>query len=187
MAEWTGLPGVVGARLMLVNHPLKADDPGPNRILAAAARAGVPVNVMASGKLPLAQELARRHPDTRMVIDHLGLQQPFHPPRPEQPFADLPAVLALAELDHVAVKVSGAGTLSHEPYPYADIWEPLGQLFRAFGFERCMWGTDWTRAVEFLTYEQGVEAFRVTDQLTESERATLMGGSLAQIYSWTPG
>ena len=26
-----------------------------------------------------------------------------------------------------------------------------------------MWGTDWTRAVRLLTYEQGVEAFRVAE------------------------
>ena len=82
--------------------------------------------------------------------------------------------------------MSGACTLSHAPFPYDDIWKPLGQIFRAFGFERCLWGTDWTRAVELLTYEQGVYAFRVTDQLTESEREALMGGSLARLYSWTP-
>ena len=49
-----------------------------------------------------------------------------------------------------------------------------------------MWGTDWTRAVELLNYEQGVEAFRVTDQLSDAERATLMGGSLSKIYKWSP-
>ena len=42
-----------------------------------------------------------------------------------------------------------------------------------------MWGTDWTRAVALLTYEQGVEAFRVTDRLSDSDRAALMGGTLA--------
>jgi hypothetical protein len=49
-----------------------------------------------------------------------------------------------------------------------------------------MWGTDWTRAVELLTYEQGVEAFRVTDQLSATERSALMGGSLSRIYDWSP-
>jgi hypothetical protein len=49
-----------------------------------------------------------------------------------------------------------------------------------------MWGTDWTRAVALLTYEQGVEAFRVTDRLSDTERATLMGRSLARIYKWSP-
>ena len=49
-----------------------------------------------------------------------------------------------------------------------------------------MWGTDWTRAVELLNYEQGVEAFRITDTLSDSDRATLMGGSLMNIYKWSP-
>ena len=59
-------------------------------------------------------------------------------------------------------------------------------MFEAFGFDRCMWGTDWTRAVRLLTYEQGVEAFRVTEQLSDPERSALMGGSLANIYNWSP-
>jgi hypothetical protein len=36
-----------------------------------------------------------------------------------------------------------------------------------------------------LTYEQGVEAFRITDRLTNSERAALMGETLARIYNWS--
>ena len=42
-----------------------------------------------------------------------------------------------------------------------------------------MWGTDWTRAVKLLTYKQGVDSFRVTDRLSEGDRATLMGGTLS--------
>ena len=186
MAEWTATPGVVGARIMLAYGEYEADHPGLNRILAAGARAGVPVNVMCSGKLPLFRDLARRNPETQMVVDHVGLVQPFEPPPPADPFADLPNVLSLAELDNVAIKISGACTLSHEAFPYPDIWAPLGRIFDAFGFDRCMWGTDWTRAVELLTYEQGVEAFRVTDRLSDSERAALMGGTLEKIYGWSP-
>jgi predicted TIM-barrel fold metal-dependent hydrolase len=60
------------------------------------------------------------------------------------------------------------------------------QRFDAFGFDRCTWGTDWTRAVALLTYEQGVEAFRVTDRLSDSDRATLMGETLQRVYNWSP-
>jgi L-fuconolactonase len=118
------------------------------------------------------------------VIDHLGLQQPFEPPPPAAPFADLPKVLALAAHPNIAIKISGACTLSHEPFPYKDIWDPLGRIFDAFGFDRCMWGTDWTRAVGLLTYEQGVEAFRVTDRLSDNDRALLMGETLQRVYDW---
>ena len=91
-------------------------------------------------------------------------------------------VVELAAYDNVAIKISGAGTLSHQPFPYPDIWEPLGKIFDAFGFGRCLWGTDWTRAVELLNYKEGVEAFRVTDTLSDSERSELMGGTLTKIY-----
>ena len=161
-------------------------DAGLNRVLAAAARHGLPVNVLAWGRLDQAQELAARNPDTQLVIDHVGLQQPFAPPAPPEPFADLPGVLSLAAQPNIALKISGACTLSHQPFPYNDIWEPLGRIFDAFGLDRCLWGTDWTRAVALLTYAEGVEAFRVTDRLTDSERATLMGGTLAHIYKWSP-
>ena len=186
VAVWAATPGVVGARLMLTAQPFEADDPGINRILAAGAQAGIPVNVMCSGKLPLFRELARRHPDTQMVVDHVGIAQPSEPPAPPEPFAELANVVSLAACDNVAIKISGACTLSHQPFPYPDIWEPLRQVFDAFGFDRCMWGTDWTRAVGVLSYEQGVEAFRVTDQLSDSERSALMGGTLAKIYNWSP-
>ncbi len=186
MADWTSRPGVVGARLMLVAWEFEPDDPRPNGILAAGGQAGVPVNVMASHKLPLLRELARRNPNTQVVVDHVGLAQPMDPPAPPEPFSDLDNVLALAELDNVAIKISGACTLSHQPFPYPDIWEPLRRIFEAYGLERCLWGTDWTRAVNLLTYEQGVEAFRVTDQLSDSERSALMGGSLSKIYNWSP-
>jgi predicted TIM-barrel fold metal-dependent hydrolase len=186
--EWAATPGTIGVRIML-NREVSEDpaDPGLSRVLATSARHGLPVNMLAWGRLAQARELAARNPDTQVVIDHLGLQQPFVPPPPDEPFADLPNVLELSALPNVAIKITGAGTLSHQPFPYSDIWDPLGRIFDAFGLDRCLRGTDWTRAVRLLTYEQGVEAFRVTDRLSDSDRATLMGGALARIYRWEPG
>ena len=120
------------------------------------------------------------------MIDHLGLLQPFEPPPPAEPWADLPKLLALASHDNVVVKISGACTLSHQPFPYKDIWDPLRRIFDAFGFDRCMWGTDWTRAVALLTYKQGVDSFRLTDRLSDSEKAALMGETLTRVYGWSP-
>ena len=185
--EWAANPGVVGARIVLRYVEIAADHPGLDQVMEAGAAAGFPVNVLCTSKIPLFREIARRHPNTQLVIDHLGLTQPHHPPPPDEPWADLDEVLSLAEFDHVAIKVSGACTLAHEPFPYPDIWEPLSRVFEAFGFDRCLWGTDWTRAVNLLTYEQGVEAFRVADQLSDGERAALMGGTLERIYGWSPG
>ena len=80
MAEWAATPGVVGARLMLTREPFEADDPGLHRVLAAGAQTGLPVNVLCWGLVPLFRELARQHPNTRLVVDHVGLIQPYAPP-----------------------------------------------------------------------------------------------------------
>jgi len=185
--EWARRDGTVGARIMLRDpFSVTADDPGLNRILGAGAKTGIPVNVLCWGNAPLLGGLAVRNPDTRIVLDHLGLRQPFEPPPPDDPFGDLPKVVALAEHDNVAIKITGACTLSHEPFPFADIWEPLKRIFDAFGIERCLWGTDWTRAVNLVTYAEGVDAFRVAEVLSGSDRAALMGGNVARIYDWRP-
>ena len=185
IADWAATEGAAGIRIFLRdNASTDPADPAINRVLATAAQHSLPVNVACTGRLDQAGQLAARNPNTRLVIDHLGLPQPHEPPPPAQPFADLPKLLALAAHDNVAVKISGACTLSHEPFPYKDLWGSLSRVFDAFGLNRCMWGTDWTRAVGMLTYEQGVEAFRVTDRLSDSERTALMGDTLQQIYNW---
>ena len=188
IAEWAATEGTVGIRVFLRdNASTDPADPAINRVLAVAATHSLPVNLACTGRLDQAGGLAARNPNTQLVIDHLGLPQPHVPPPPAEPFAALPSLLALAVHDNIAVKVSGACTLSREPFPYRDIWDPLGRVFDAFGFDRCMWGTDWTRAVNLLSYEQGVEAFRVTDRLSDSEKAALMGETLTKIYKWSPG
>ena len=187
IADWAARDGTVSIRIMLMQDASEdADDPGIRTVLESAARHGLPVNLSCSGRLAQVGALAAKFPDTRLVVDHLGIMQPRNPPVPEHPFADLPKLLDLAQYDNVAVKISGACTLSHEAFPYTDIWDPLARVLDGFGFGRCMWGTDWTRAINMLNYEQGVEAFRVTDRLTPAERAALMGGTLQQIYGWAP-
>ena len=185
IADWAAAKGTVAIRIMMRGEAsTDSADPGLNRVLAAAARHSLAVNLMCTGRLEQAGQLAARNPHTQLVIDHLGLQQPHAPPAPAEPWADLPKLLALAAHDNIAVKISGACTLAHEAFPYKDIWDPLARIFDAFGFNRCMWGTDWTRAVGVLTYKQGVDAFRVTDRLSDSDRATLMGGALERVYKW---
>jgi predicted TIM-barrel fold metal-dependent hydrolase len=187
IAEWAKKKGAVAIRILLTYEATEDPaDPGMNRVLAAAARHALPVNLLCWGRLSQAKGLIERNPNTTIVIDHLGLLQPFEPPVPAHPWADLPKVVELAAFDNARIKISGACTLSHERFPYADIWDPLARLFDAFGFDRCMWGTDWTRAIAFLTYKEGVDAFRLTDRLSANEKTALMGATLGKVYRWKP-
>jgi L-fuconolactonase len=187
VAAWKKTPGAVGIRIMLTKENKRdADHPGIGRIARAAVQYDFPVNLLCWDNLDAGTALIDRYPDTRFILDHLGILQPRVPPAPPEPWAELPKVLALAKRPNVVIKVSGACTLSKEPYPFADIWDPLERVFDAWGFERCLWGTDWTRAFAVVNYEQAVKPFLETKRLSETERAMLMGGAVAKAYRWEP-
>jgi hypothetical protein len=129
----------------------------------AAVKNDFQVNVLFWGNVDAGTALIDRHSDARFIIDHIGIQQPSVPPAPPQPWADLPKVVELAKRKNAVIKITGACTLSKEPYPFPDIWDPLARIFDAWGFERCLWGTDWTRAFAVVSYEQAVKPFLETE------------------------
>ncbi len=188
ISEWKKSPGTVGIRIMMPKEGKReVNDPGLDRILRAAVNYDLPVNMLCWGNVDVGTALVDRHPDTRFIIDHLAIMQPRTPEAlAAQPWADLPKVLELAKRKNAVIKISGACTLSQKPDPYPDIWDPLARIFDAWGFDRCLWGTDWTRAFAVVNYEQAVEPFRMTERLSDSERAMLMGGACEKAYGWAP-
>jgi L-fuconolactonase len=187
IAEWKETPGTVGIRIMMTPEAERnPTDPGLDVILREAVRHDFPVNMLSWGNIDAGIAVVDRHPDTRFIIDHLSILQPRTPPAAPEPWADLPKVLDLAKRPNAVIKVSGACTLSREPYPFPDIWDPLARVFDAWGLDRCLWGTDWTRAFAVVNYENAVEPFRLTDRLSVSDREVLMGGACAKAYGWSP-
>jgi L-fuconolactonase len=187
IAEWKETPGTVGIRIMMTPEAERnPTDPGLDVILREAVRHDFPVNMLSWGNIDAGIAVVDRHPDTRFIIDHLSILQPRTPPAAPEPWADLPKVLDLAKRPNAVIKVSGACTLSREPYPFPDIWDPLARVFDAWGLDRCLWGTDWTRAFAVVNYENAVEPFRLTDRLSDSDREVLMGGACAKAYGWRP-
>src|SRR5580700_11054891 len=77
IADWKKTPGAVGIRIMLPKEAgREPNDPGLDRILRAAARLDFPVNVLFWGNLDVGTALTDGHPETRFIIDHLGILQP---------------------------------------------------------------------------------------------------------------
>ena len=125
ITDWKKTPGTVGIRIIMTKESKRApDDPGFDRILRAAVRNDFPVNILFWGNIDAGTALIDRHPDVRFIVDHLAILQPSVPPAPPQPWADLPKVLELAKRKNAVIKVTGACTLSREPYPFPDIWDP---------------------------------------------------------------
>jgi hypothetical protein len=75
--------------------------------------------------------------------------------------ADLPKVLELARRPNAVIKVSGACTLSREPYPFPDIWDRLPACLMP-GVSIAVCGARTGRAFAVVNYEQAVEPFLKT-------------------------
>jgi L-fuconolactonase len=183
VATWARTSGAVGIRVVVMQSKTKqADDAGMDLVFTAAAKHSLPVNILIWGHLEASDALIARHPDVEMIIDHLGLVQSN--PAPAEPWKDLPRILAMARHQNARIKVSGACAISHEPYPFNDIWDPVMRVIDAYGVDRCMWGTDWTRVAN-ATYKESVDAFLTSPRLSQEDKVILMGGAAKEIYRWS--
>jgi predicted TIM-barrel fold metal-dependent hydrolase len=77
--------------------------------------------------------------EVRILIDHCGR------PSPEAGLgqAGFQALLGLAGTGRTTVKLSGLVKCSSTGYPYPDAWPYVEALIEAFGFDACLWGSDW--------------------------------------------
>jgi len=146
----------------------------------AAERAGTPVATMAWRFLPQFAQIAERHPNLKLIIDHLGL---IRSAKGGAAFADLDNLLALARLPNVAVKATGAPGYSGAPYPFRDIQDGLHRIFDAYGPKRFFWGTDLTRMP--CSYRQCVTLF--TEELPwlkGNDLELVMGQGVCDWLGW---
>lgn len=176
--KWATTPFAVGLRLMLWS-PKERDrvaTGGYDVLLRALADEGMPLCLALGPGTAEVRYIAERFPEVPVVIDHLGLKAAPVPPAPEEPFAALSGVLELASLPNVSVKATGVPALSHESFPFRDLSAPLRQTLDAFGPERVMWGTDWTRTHAFLGYAEGV-GYLAECGLSDTELSTVMGAA----------
>lgn len=116
-----------------------------------------------------------QHPQLRLLVSHLGL-----PPRCEaapslhgaaERLAD---VIDLAVAPNVYIKVSGlyALTTPGYDYPHKAAWPYIQVLLERFGVHRLLWGSDFSPALEWVSFPQ---TRHVPDELpflnAESRRA----------------
>lgn len=176
VGKWAATPFTVGLRVIVVEervraHLLVGKAAG---FFAALEEHRMPLCLCAPGDFEVPRVLAERHPGVSIVVDHLGLVPTMAPPQVPEPFAALPGLLALTNAPNVYVKATGVPGFSAEEFPFPDIWPPLRRVVDAFGPERVMWGTDWTRTIDFLSYAEGVQVFRGTPHLSQPELQQLM-------------
>ncbi|NQW01426.1 MAG: amidohydrolase family protein [Rhodospirillales bacterium] len=104
--------------------------------------------------LTFAIELARRCPDVRFVLDHIGkpgIKHGLFEPWRQQ-------LRELAKFPNVTCKVSGVITeADHRSWSAEQIKPYVDHTFACFGFKRAMYGSDWPVSVLTHDYPQWVQ------------------------------
>ena len=165
---------------------------------AFAEKYDLPLFFSTHGTANLMNVVAERHPNLTIIIDHIGVSQsPVSPQRPDDQLWDqLDGLLGLAKYPNVNVKLCGAPVLSREPYPYKDVWRHLHRVFDAFGPERILWASDYTR-MRWLAggapnpdmstwwyYSDCLNYLRDTDEISESDKEWVFSKTVRRVLRW---
>ena len=153
--------------------------------LRACAAKKLPIMIALAGHVQLIAPVASTHPDNVFVIDHLGLPQPPTRALPQNAFEGIDDVLRLSDHANVGIKLTGAPTLSREPFPFRDITEPVARLVRAFGKERVMWGSDFSRTRALHDYRSALHYLTEHPAFTTEERKWLLGRAFRTFLGMT--
>lgn len=121
--------------------------------------------------------VAARHPETPLVIDHLGL-----PNRADGLDIWREGMAALAAMPHVAVKLSGAGFVASpfDPPHFADL---VAEVIERFGPDRVMIATNFPTDRLFATMDATLSAYRaLLDPLPPAAQRAIWGGTANRFY-----
>ncbi|MFP4010428.1 MAG: amidohydrolase family protein [Spirochaetaceae bacterium] len=174
---------LVGAR-----HVVQ-DEPDPGFILDESFNRGISVLstfdlvydiLVVEDQLPQAIEFVDRHPNQRFVLDHAA--KPRIKERVLEPWRT--KLQELAKRENVFCKVSGLITEADKTTWDIESLRPyLDHIFESFGPTRLMFGSDWPVCLTAGSYRQWLESVKdYSDELTESERDALFGGTAQAVY-----
>jgi L-fuconolactonase len=150
----------------------------------AAEKHQVPICLFIPGHLPEVVPIATAFPELTLIIDHFGMPPPPHVPVDRHLLDALPELVALAQFPNVAVKCTGVTALSVESYPFADLWPRLHTVLDAFGADRLMWGSDFTRTSVFHSYSDALTFLTRSNELSASDIETMCSTTIRRLLRW---
>ena len=138
-----------------------------------------------SAQLPAALAWVDRHPDLRIVLDHIA--KPIVSGPPPKIWRD--QIRELARRPRVFCKFSGVTTEVPGWRWTSDLVRPYFEVvLEAFGPERLMFGSDWPVclvATSYRDWAQTTEAF--VQSLSSTARDAILGGTAAAVYQLDSG
>ena len=156
LTRLTEVDGFHGVRLSPAEGPQGDWIRGPlmPRLWRRCADLKVPMTLLIPvTRLPDIHSLIEANPDLQVVIDHMA-DSPVDEPQ------KLELLLALGKYPNVFVKISHMWSLSRQPYPYLDAQAQAQRLYKVFGADRLMAGTDWPISASQVRYGEAVALYR---------------------------
>lgn len=185
--SWRDEPGVKGVRLTFSfeNEVSWPKDGTADWYWSFAEKHGIPTMLLIPDAKPELAEIARRHPGLRLAVDHMGIRGGT---KDDGVAPYIAATEALAVFPNVSVKLSNLPSYSTQPAPYANLNPYIERIVRAFGPERCFWGTDLSRMIGAfgIGYPEAIAHLKGLPFLSESDKAWILGGAVAKWLNW-PG
>jgi predicted TIM-barrel fold metal-dependent hydrolase len=179
--------GMVGIRIPELRERERHERREFDRVLAACAKLDLVVGLMVFHPLPeQLLSMLERNEGVRFAIGHLGLG--YAPPvlgeLPAEPFENLQPILELSRMPNVHVHVTGVPSFSRELFPFRDVWDPIARLVDAYGPDRLMWGSDYTRTAGLHSYWDGTHYLAEVPGLTPEDLTKIYGATLRRVYNW---
>lgn len=180
-------PRIVGIRALI--HDMADGEwilrPEVTRSLGLLSDAGLSYDVVTASPaaLALVPELARRHPELTLVIDHLG--KPPLDGSPEELEGWRAALASAAVFPQVSAKLSGLAA-AHGPadgWTHAEVAAAVNTAIELFGADRVLVGGDWPvskLAGGYARTHAAVDA--ALERLTTEETEAIRGSTAARVY-----
>jgi L-fuconolactonase len=156
-------------------------EPGFVEGVRTVGRHGLPFDICVKHfAMAYALELVRRCPDVQFVLDHIGKPCIKHGLR--EPWWG--QIRELAKLPNVVVKLSGVITeADHAAWTAEQVMPYVAHVVDAFGFDRLMYGSDWTVSELTHRYPEWVAILdRVVAGASVEELRSLYRGTAIRTY-----
>jgi predicted TIM-barrel fold metal-dependent hydrolase len=172
--DWLGIRLALGAHLDLL------DGDSLEWLWATCEQQNTPVTCLISGHAGRLQPVAARHPNLTLIVDHMGRVPDV---QGSAAFGAIDGLLALAQWERVAVKMTSVPDSSAETYPFGDLAEGIRRIYDAFGPQRLLWGSDLSGLS--CTYAECLGHFRQgLPFLSETDKEWILGKAAASVLNW---
>jgi L-fuconolactonase len=158
----------------------RLDHPGVRALWETAEKLGIVINVLVNrDKRDELSAMLERQPKLRVVLDHcLNIQAG----------AQLDAIVAdtveLARHPNLHAKLTFIPTGSAEPYPFHDLHQACRAVIRAYGPERCVWGSDFPCELwcPKVTYAEHLKLFTHELDLDQAAQESILGKTAERLW-----